>query len=396
MIVRLFSILLIFICSCSRDSSKPQNDEITVIDLLSKPKSSITNISDIASDVEYIPFQTIDNSLIRSIDKVVVIEDRIYVKNNVFDIMCFDNQGNFVHKLSQQGRGPGEYLYIYDFDISSDNTILAILSGSEILIFNNTGFDFVFQKSIYLRRPAPIKLDMVYGTSNIFLSVAPWYGTEPSLSILISIDGDTLCFKPNCYKYEYKYEPGGRMYVSTNESIQYTLNSKVCFKEEFSDTIFSVGNELSFFTPRLILDTKGKIFPAKARGDQEYARSLKGKCYYIADVSETSRYVIYDYHFNDLRFKELYDKVKNEKYELALENALKDDLSGGPNLDIDFVRNGKIYSLVDAFTLKNYVSSREFFETKAKNPREKEKLKILADKLSETSNPVLIVVTPKN
>jgi ParB family chromosome partitioning protein len=53
-------------------------------------------------------------------------------------------------------------------------------------------------------------------------------------------------------------------------------------------------------------------------------------------------------------------------------------------------------TLVEAITLKKYVAGEDFKNAQVSNPKKKNELKNMADSLSETDNPVLIIVTPKN
>jgi hypothetical protein len=80
---------------------------------------------------------------------------------------------------------------------------------------------------------------------------------------------------------------------------------------------------------------------------------------------------------------------------------LPDDIAGGPDFTIEYINKsycsgGRLFSFVDAITLKNYVASKGFNNSLAKDPKKKNELKKLADSLNETDNPVLIVVTPKD
>ena len=43
---------------------------------------------------------------------------------------------------------------------------------------------------------------MVPETNNVFMAIPPWRGTELTLSLLINTSGDTIHYKPNCYKYK--------------------------------------------------------------------------------------------------------------------------------------------------------------------------------------------------
>lgn len=66
----LLVVLFIVLCACGRKNENQINDigTIRVIDILSEPGSEITNLSDIATDIDYIPLQTTANSLVGSIE----------------------------------------------------------------------------------------------------------------------------------------------------------------------------------------------------------------------------------------------------------------------------------------------------------------------------------------
>lgn len=131
---KLVMLLMILLFSCGRESSREKDNTGSVleIDLLSEPESGITKLSEIAENVEYMPLQTTDSSLLGDVVlKIVNIDNRIYILNSGLEdeILCFHTDGKFSHKINKTGRGPEEYLDITDFDISYDNTLLTILSA---------------------------------------------------------------------------------------------------------------------------------------------------------------------------------------------------------------------------------------------------------------------------
>jgi hypothetical protein len=137
------------------------------------------------------------------------------------------------------------------------------------------------------------------------------------------------------------------------------------------------------------------------RGDSETSGNQTN---FVGNLFETSRYVFYWYGTIDNRKRILFDKKTNTKYKLdtdsGLKSELKDDLSGGPDFNIEFLNNycsgGKLFSFVEAITLKKYVAGEDFKNAKVRDPERKNSIKRLADSLSETDNPVLVVVTPKD
>jgi len=411
--IKLLILAMIVFCSCGRKTANETSntDSVTKIDLLSEPESTIKELSDFAENIEYIPLQTTERSLIGSFTlKLLDIDNRIYIQNSGLEgeILCFDIYGKFLFKINNKGRGPDEYDFVTDFDISSDNKILTILSGStrKLVAYGISDTGFTFQRSITLKEPAPWRVSLIPGTDKAFMAIPTWLGTEPTLSLLINAAGDTIHIKPNCYKYNrIQSSQGGSR--SIEGLLAYTTGDFVCFKEEFSDTVFYVDAKNSSFRPRIIFDTHGTLFTPEMKGGSEKMKN--NSTTYIPKIFETSKYVFYWYYtvIIEQRIVNLYgfllDKKTNTKYKFDVGEdrkiRLKDDFSGGPDFNIEFrenrCSNGKLFSFVEALTLKKYVDSENFKDANVRDPKKKSELKRLADSLEETDNPVLIVVTPK-
>jgi len=88
---KVFILIAIVLTSCGRNNKNHQNETgtVQVIDLLSKPDAKLFNISDIASDVVYVPLETTKNCMIRFINKVIALKDKIYLKSSS-EILCFN------------------------------------------------------------------------------------------------------------------------------------------------------------------------------------------------------------------------------------------------------------------------------------------------------------------
>lgn len=385
-------LLFILLLSCNRSKNQTTGDELIKIDLLSGADLTLSNLSEIASDIQYIPLQTIDSSLLSRIDKVVIQGDNIYINDSGTDIICFDKIGNFIGRLSKVGRGPGEYTFIRDFDISSDSKKLILLSNGKILLYDLNGNEFTFSRSIDLYEGV-LKISFIPNSHDVLVSNGPWFGNETSLNLVINLNRDTLLIKPNCYTYE-KSGPGMR---ATNDAIQYKLGDKVCFKEGFSDTIFYVNNKLDRLSPHLILDSHETVPPPKVRGDLEYAKAHAGEFSSVAVAYEVPRYIFYYYMYKSTPHKIIYDKVSNKKYELA-ENAIVDDLNGGPNIDLNMQNctGTYFYASIDAIIFKKYIQSDEYANATVKEQKKKVELKGIADLVKDSDNPLLIIVTPKD
>jgi hypothetical protein len=387
---KLFIILMIVFCSCGRKNNTVQIDptvKTKEINLVSKPDSIFTNISSVASDIEYIPLQSSAYTRIRAIDKIISQGNRIYI-NIIGNILCFNDKGHFLYQLYVKGKVKEENVVaIFDFDIDKYDTTLIVLYGNKLLQFKNIGSQFVFIKTIKLGILSPSKLNFVPGTNNILLSTIRVKGNWPSSNLLISLNKDILSSKSYYFK---RFDP-----IKNNfwdEFIHYHFDNKLHFKERFNDTIFSINDESNKFTPAIILNSRLSSTNSDNINNPEYFRLLPR----VVNIFEVPRYLFYVYNFSGRSYQIFYDKHNEKKYELNTWNGfLKDDITAGPDIDPEFCSNGKIYSWIGARELKKIIKSEDFAKAQVKNTQKKKKLKKLADSLKETDNPVLIVVTPK-
>lgn len=376
-----------FLLSCKEEKSDKLTDtlnSIMDIRILSKYDSILTQLSDIAIDIEYIPLKPTLNSPINAVDKIIVRGDKIYL-NLINNILCFDNRGNFLYKLYGK---EGITYAIYDFDINSADSTLVILAGNKLLHFKITTLGFEHIQTINLRRLSPSRLDFVPGTNNILLSSARRKGFDTTLHILINLKGDTLSYKPNYFT---RFNPVKyRMY---DVLIQFQFNNKLYFRERFNDTVFSLIDSSSSFVPEYILNSKLSSTNSQNINDPEYFKVLPN----ISNIFEVPRYLYYEYEFNQLDHKIFFDKIKDQKYIVdPLKGVLIDDIGGGPDFDPVFCSEGKMFAWISIKGLKKITGHKDFANIHVKNPKKREYLMQLSDSLKETDNPILIIITPKH
>lgn len=397
---------IFFLFSCGRKSSNDNNNSFIKLDLFSEPSSVISNLSDIASNVEYIPLQTSENSLVSIISNVKTNGDIIIVYSFSFtksELIFFDRNGRYLKKLSKNGRGPGEYFVIGDFDMNSKANILVLLSNSIIIEYDIIGNEFVYNKSLnfkstYYNRTD--KINFIPGQNNILLS---YLSTtfEKFRNLVINLNGDTLDTRLNYYKFTIDPTQGKEIQVlaSPYENISYNYNKSLHFRDWFSDTVFTIDQSKNII-PYLMFDSNGKQFSPDDLAKLYILQHSKGTYpdnYVTVDyIMESPRFIVYNYIYKKATIYELYDKVLNKKIGISTKPFLEDDITGGLNVEPKLSFDGKLYSWVEAINLKNHVSSEEFKNSVVKDPKKKKALETLANSLKETDNPVLVVVTLKN
>lgn len=138
-------IILFSIYKCSPST----NTSSIYVDLDSDNQVSIF---DIFSKINIIPLETNDACLIGNINKLIKYDSTIFIldsKQNI--VLAFNHKGKFKYKIQRIGRGPGEYLYAYDFTINKYNHSIELLDCfGKLLIFN---LDGTYKMTISLPHP---------------------------------------------------------------------------------------------------------------------------------------------------------------------------------------------------------------------------------------------------
>ena len=190
-------ILTMFLCCCY----SKENNVIKTIDVQSPTGPEIKNLSDIATDIQYIPLETAPKALMRFVNYLKATDKKYYI-NTVLELLCFDKTGKFLYKLDKQGRGPEEYTYLSDYDILPDKKLVMVLASSsnKLLLYNETDSGFQYLKKLDLKI-RPTYCDFIPNQDNILLSFSSSTGENRYQCIVINQNGDTILKRPNYFKF---------------------------------------------------------------------------------------------------------------------------------------------------------------------------------------------------
>ena len=135
----LYSFVLIgilFSCNGNQRDVKLPNPEYSVIDVGSSVgKGRVVNLSEIASDIKYIPLETDSTSLIGSFPLVFFENERIYIRFSKI-IKVFDKAGKYLFTFDRRGGGPEEYpaSSLVQVESGSGNFIVRIPKGGYMIV----------------------------------------------------------------------------------------------------------------------------------------------------------------------------------------------------------------------------------------------------------------------
>lgn len=331
-------------------------------------KNNINNVkaiklSSIGKELSYIPLETTPKCLIQQIYRIEFSESYIFVKD-VNRLLQFDKNGKFLRQIGSEGRGPEEYASNFDFCIDNQRMEIYIVSISQLMIF---GFDGVFKNSFKLSsRPTQIiPKDQNY--LMFHLMNAPRQN-NPSW-IITNRQGITAAnFKNSLNRISM---PG----FSVKRTPLYSFNNMVHFMEFGIDTLYYFRNNQKkpyavFFLGDLKMDPDPLITPSMIKDEKLLSK------FWIGSIIEDSNFLFIEFlrGISNSTMHVIFNKRTNDV------SILKDDVFindlGSIGFWPKYIINDKILvDYVDAFDLlKRIIPSN------------------LRSKLTETSNPVLVVL----
>lgn len=197
----------------------------------------------IIKEVKFVPLETRPDCLIGSYDKVIVLQDTIYILDRTQQkaVFAFDTQGRFLYKISALGRGPGEYSRAYDFYVDTVSSHIGILDYGKVQKYDFEG-----------KHIGQVKLQGG-GASNITYNEGKYNGR--------SFDGWS---KDRSYVFAQFDSLGNLVYrdhPTSNELIEYGVGRKgyfasngkgTYFNDFASDTIYRITD--AYLEPAFVLD----------------------------------------------------------------------------------------------------------------------------------------------
>lgn len=391
-------ILALFVISCQNSHNKDKN-QIKTFDLKELPKLTMVKLSDLGfTDIEYIPLETSEQSLVSGTDdvffpiKIVVDENSYLMIIRYKTILKFQDNGSFQARIGTVGKGPGEFTVAHDVDINSEdhNTYLVSAWQKKFNVYTESG---EFKRSFNMPLYAPI--DFRFVDNDILCYCENHMGNIENSYTLLDTQGKIIKSFTNRYPFK-NHDAFG----FSRENIFYRFNNRLFKKEVYSDTVYVYENMA--FKPHLVIEVGKKLITPDARSMYDGLEIAKNFIQPL-NLFEFGDFVYYDFVYrfvlpNDVLIYSFIGSKQNNYQALFIKSeGIINDLDGGPNILPRTIKDDNtIIALVDAVQLKAHVASETFKNSIPKYPEKKKELATLADSLKETDNPVLIMVRLKN
>ena len=372
------TIILFVMTGCGKSN---QSDNIITVDVTANYPEKELILEDFL-DVEYISMETTDEFIsqcyLRDVGKeIILVTNRI----NDGNIFIFDRKtGKGIRKINRMGQGGEEYAYITWITLDEENGELFVNSpGNKILVYDLNGN---FKRSINYPEGASFMNMFNYDKDNLICyDYSEYYNVGEnrgkSYHVLISKQDGSVTrefFIPFNTIISPIMRTGDAIVAAASADQIIPYNGNWVLTDTSSDSLYTLqDNKISPFiirTPSIgVMDTKVFLSISLITDRYYFMRTLKNEYDFEKDRGFPTNSLMYDKKENNIFKYKVYTNDYTEKKTIGLEaRPINGEIAAWHILEAD--------RLVDDF----------------KNGLLKGKLKEIASKLDEESNPVIRLV----
>ncbi len=379
------TIIIAFVCmivtSCNKEIKKSESlvfdaDKIESPCLFSKA----------FEEVEYLPLETKDESLLGIIQKMKYSNSRYYFLTgfNEQKFIAFDKKnGKHILTINKNGKGPGEYITAQDFWVDKNNLSIEVYSRGtrKLIIYNKIGNFIRDEKIEYIIRSfIKMKNDYYFEALSEKSKKALFImrGKNKSVEKLIEIDDYYINDLNNFSQFGDTVSYG----CSILDYIIHVKDDDLVEKLYYDFNKFKLTNELL-----TINETDNDLFIRKLK-ESEFA-------FNIFSSYESSNYIVSTIRYNKKMYVMIYSK--KSKSVKIFHNAI-DDLNGFKNnieVDMNFMPlcldGDVIIFKIEALDFKNMLSTAS-----SEKPFSKTQYSNAFQRINSNDNPIIIKCKLKN
>lgn len=348
-------------------------------------------LSEIATNIQYIPMETNIKCLLGQSPRIQITDHYIFISTDMEHLYRFSRNGKFLNEIGRVGRGPGEYVKIINYIIDEKNENIYVNDspfGKKIICYNFEGK--------YLQK---FKLDMNSMVIEFFYNDIMFHnmyythreiGKQTTEIGIYNKRGDIIKL------FSSTSDPLKKYGISIIPAIGYTFQNVFHYKAPFCDTLYSISN-LKIKSPEYFFDMGKAGRPIDA--DELKNRKIQNTVA-IMDICETPRFLLFTCTGEKNRQNILYNKTDRSVSNVTWRNTagFEEDISGGlPFWPYLYSDSGNEKLLVDFVLPQDLIAhmQTEYSKEKSSSSIQTKTLKEMCDKMSESDNLILRIVTLK-
>jgi hypothetical protein len=286
---------LLFFIGCNSPGST-DSQGITELAVSFSVDAEEMNVSEFAESVELVPLATADDLLLGEYSRIICMGELIYITDSKI-IYRFDRNGELTGRISRQGEGPGDYIYMTDFKINSAGLVW-VLDGARRRLYQYDWDGELVDE---------IALDgLVYGLylendSYIYLYYINVL-TDENKHLLKRFSLETCTVTNEYLPIDAERAKYPRM-IGNNHFSHTADGEGIYHFRMFSDTIYEIGKDAQL-RPKYVMNIDGKNIPKAFFNDDyqnigDFFQELYKHNYAFADglYVESERYGLMNFNY---------------------------------------------------------------------------------------------------
>lgn len=351
-----------------------------------KDQNFSLKLSEYIDTIIYLPLKTDTDYLIDREPKFSATRDEIAVRTASECFIFNKSTGEFIRKIGNKGRGPGEFRSTRGFVNPYKQSIYLEGIGNKLLKYNYDG-DFIkeiiipeFQNDI---SSPSLPTNYTWFNENIICYFSNMTGLEKKLLVIFDENGKKLSVFENINSYSDKRG----FSMNLNESQFYHFNSNLFYKEDYSDTIFQVTRNC--LVPKLILHTGKHRAPYSSKW-MNSSETNKHEFIEPHNLIELDNYFLFEFYYHKKNIQCLYSKKSNTLRIAERDIGIINDIDGFVKFSpVSLASDGSLIGFVEAYRVLEWFTENPDKATEL--PLHLQKLK----KIKETDNPIVMIAKLK-
>ena len=304
------SLFLIFIFLYSCQKNKEIRNPIANIN--SKDSINIDNHinlkeGEIIFEKKFIPLETTEKSLIGEIKRIEIVNDTIIIfdkiSNNLF---LFDINGNYIKKIGEQGKGPGQFgnIRCFTIDKTNNNIILYDDSQAKIKEFNLKG-SYIADEKLHVY---PAYLSKINDHLILYMNKSSFYEGNKNFYDLIFVKDQKI--KTQYFNFDKSFTS---WFQYANPF--YNVNGSLHFIDFWNSNIYKIIDQNNMKL-KYHLSINSPIPLAFTKNAEVFDDNSGNYSFIYSTFLESENYLYFDLMNKQEYDKILYNKSKNEVFYL--------------------------------------------------------------------------------
>ncbi len=337
-------------------------------------------LDDYCHDITVIPLETTDSCLLSDISLVYKAgKDLIITSGN--KVFLFDDQGNFIRRIGRKGRGPDEYLFVFNILYRESKQLIYLVDMKKILVYDIKGHHIEtldhpsFMKKYHFLNDTVMVADRLREASK---------EKPPYILFFYNDEGKLLKKVPSRL---HMTKPEGKLFMYDMAGGIHFGNKGLCFIEQYGDTIYRIKENMELQPYAVLHFGKYKFTQDLYYNWNKYDATGKDRIK-INNFYVSGDRIIFNFTYNDDNNNYAISDLKKNRtvYPFIVKNNKR---TGGflfPGSDImlqPFIGEGYFYTTLSVLDERTKQPLLKYAGT----PEKKERLR----QMKEGDNPVLII-----